>query len=89
MINGIKFRFYRSLYEQISIGHDTTTASMSFVLQILASYPEVMSKLQEEVDEKLGQVVISPDNVNQVKVSRIVSMHDKMNRATKGRNLKI
>ncbi|XP_063711053.1 cytochrome P450 4V2-like isoform X1 [Symsagittifera roscoffensis] len=48
-------------------GHDTTAAAMSFVLQMLCNYPEVMQKLQEEVDEAFATVALEEENVQEVK----------------------
>ena len=44
---------------------------MSFVLQVLANSPEVMTKLQEEVDEKFTSVEFSSDNYAEVKVRKV------------------
>ncbi|XP_075245186.1 cytochrome P450 4C1-like isoform X2 [Convolutriloba macropyga] len=48
-------------------GHDTTAAAMSFVLQTLATRPDVMTKLQEEVDDKFANVALHEDNYQEVK----------------------
>ena len=53
---------------QIS-GHDTAAAAMSFVLLVLSNHPEVMKKLQDEVDEKFAGVEMSQENTSAVKVS--------------------
>ena len=53
-------------------GHDTTTAAMSFVLQLLASNSAVMRRLQKEVDEKFDSINFSPDNWEAIKVSMFV-----------------
>ena len=41
---------------------------MSFVIQKLATHPNVMERLQNEVDENLEGVALEPDNVQQIKV---------------------
>ena len=42
---------------------------MSFVLQTLATRPDVMTKLQEEVDDKFANVALHEDNYQEVKVN--------------------
>lgn len=35
-------------------GHDTTAASMNWVLHLLGSHPEAQSKVQQELQEVFG-----------------------------------
>ena len=42
---------------------------MSFVLQTLATRPDVMTKLQEEVDDKFANAALHEDNYQEVKVN--------------------
>merc|ERR1711894_182975 len=51
-------------------GHDTTSASMSCVLQSLCNWPEVLKKLQDEVDGAFDRgLSFEEGNANQVKMT--------------------
>lgn len=47
-------------------GHDTVSSAMSTTLFCLAANPECLSKAQQEVDKKLGQVIITTTTTTQI-----------------------
>lgn len=52
--NAAKMLLFLYLTALIMQGHDTTAASMNWVLHLLGSHPEAHSKVQQELQEVFG-----------------------------------
>ncbi len=64
--------------DRFALGHDTTAAAMSFTVQMLATNPVVMKKLQDEVDANFSNVPLDADSAQSVKVTAFISKFVKL-----------
>jgi cytochrome P450 len=54
------------LITMIIAGHDTSTAALSWALYLIATHPDVQNKIQQEIDEVLGDKPVEYGQVNQL-----------------------
>lgn len=50
-----------------SIRYETTSATLSFIYYLLCTYPETMAKAQQEVDEVVGDKVLTYEMLPKLK----------------------
>jgi cytochrome P450 len=53
-------------------GHDTTAVALTFALHLLGRHPEARRRLQEEVDDVLGDRTPTPDDVERLPYAAMV-----------------